>query len=264
MRIKLMILSILLVAIYSCSKERLEPISSFNLGTDTISTLKVATFDEFWVTSKSINADSVLWDFGDGRISRDTAVWISYPKSGIYTIKLIAKNIFGDFSESSKKVIVLDRVLKRVEIPWVSWDITNTTEGWPISASSVDIYFQIQMFTDNTTDPVGIYPNCPVLYTSSVVKNISNNTYRSENPIVIQLDQKFTINKEYVRHPFGNYNKAYLFSIMAKDSNGKIYCLTSSAVVGTAYGFSKNSLSENIFTIVGGIATSFHLIGIFE
>ena len=252
-----------MVAVCSCSKENIEPISSFTLNGDTISTLKVGTFDEFVVASNSINSDSVIWDLGDGRTLKEHEFILSYPKSGTYTLKLIARNNDGRFDESLKEIIVLDRVLKRIEIQSVYWDTTNTTEGWPQTNSNVDIYFQIQMFTDNTMDPIGIYPKCPVLFTSSVVKNVSNNTIRLTNPIVIEFNQKFILNKTLVQNPFYHDN-AYLFSVMAKDSNNKIYCLTHSGFVGTPFGFLEDNVSDNIFTIIGGYGTLFKLVGIFE
>ena len=263
MKHKLMFLIILMVAICSCSKEEIDPISSFTLNGDTISTLKVGTFDEFRVASKSINSDSVLWDLGDGRTLKEPELILSYPKSGTYTLKLIARNNNGRFTESSKKIIVLDRVLKRIKIQSVYWDITNATEGWPQTNSNVDIYFQIQQFTDNTMNPIGIFPKCPVLYTSPIEKNISNNTSRLTNPIVIELNQKFILNKTLVQNP-RLLDNAYLFSVMAKDSNNKTYCLTNSSFVGVGFGFLKDNVSDNIFTIVGGYGTSFSLEGTFE
>jgi len=242
----------------------MKPITSFTLNGDTISTLKVGTFDNFWVTSNSINANSILWDLGDGRTSKEPEFMTSYPNSGTYTLKLIVRNNSGKITESSKKIVVLDRVLKRIEIPNVYWDTTNSTEGWPTTNSNVDIYFQIQKFTDYTMKPIGIYPNCPVLYTSSIVKNISNFTYRPINPIVIEFDQKFILNKDLVHNPYVESN-AYLFSVMAKDSNGKIYCLSNNAFVGTSFGFIEDNVSENIFRIIGGeYSTWFYLWGTFE
>jgi hypothetical protein len=264
MRNHLAIFILSLVAFYSCSKEKIEPISSFTLNGDTISTLKVGTFDKFWVASNSINSDSVFWDFGDGRTSKEQEFILSYPESGIYTLKLIARNNNGRLTESSKKIVVLDRVLNRIEIPSVSWDTTNTTEGWPLTNANVDIYFQIQLFTDNSMDPMGIYPKCPVLYTSSIVKNISNHTYRPNDPIVFYFYQKFIINKDFVRNPCIE-NNTYLFSVMAKDLNGKIYCLTNSAFIGESFGFIKDDISEKSFTIIGGAGgTYFNLVGTYE
>ncbi|HJV76787.1 MAG TPA: hypothetical protein VJ602_00280 [Paludibacter sp.] len=42
----------------------------------------MATLDTCTVINKSENADSALWNLGDGRISRDKKVIISYPKFG--------------------------------------------------------------------------------------------------------------------------------------------------------------------------------------
>jgi len=265
MKYKLIFLTVLMIVIYSCNKEKVQPISSFSLKGDTISTLKVGTLNEFSVASNSINSDSVLWDLGDGRTSKEKDLLLSYNKSGTYTLKLIAKNNNGEFSESSKKIIVLDRVLKRIEIQSVYWDPTNTTQGWPITNSNVDIYFQIQLFTDSTMNPFAIYPKCPVLYTSSIVKNISNNTIRDKNRIVLEPNLKVVIDKELVRQPIGYLNKSYLFSVMAIDTNGKIYCLTSNAFIGTPFGFTEDNVSDNIFTIIGGATgTNYKLIGDFE
>lgn len=265
MKYKLIVLVILMAAIYSCSNDAIAPVSSFSLNGDTISTLKVGTFNEFRVTNNSINADSVLWDLGDGRTSKENEFLVSYPKSGTYTLKLIAKNSNGSFRTTSKKIVVLDRVLKRIEISAVYWDPTNTTQGWPTTNSNVDIYFQIQQFTDKTMDPIGIYPKCPVLYTSPIVKNISNQTYRPKDPITFYPDQKFIINKALVHNPYYGESNAYLFSVMAKDIDGKIYCLANSAFVGEAFGFQRDNVTENSFTIIGGaVGTYFKLVGTFE
>lgn len=254
---------ILMSAMYSCNKDKTEPISSFTINGNDNNTFKVASFDDFSVVSNSTNTDSVLWDLGDGRTIKEHEFVLSYPKSGTYTLKLIAKNNNGNQTETSKEIIVVDRVLKRIEIESVYWDTTNTTEGWPQTNSNVDIYFQIQKFTDNTMEPVGIYPKCPVLYTSSVEKNISNNTIRVDNPIVFNVNEKIIINRNLVQHPRYLIN-AYLFSVMAKDKNNQIYCLISSDFIGTPMGFMIDDISKNTFTIIGGYGTSFKLVGTFE
>lgn len=264
MKYLIMFLTILMFAVFSCSKDKMEPISSFSLKSDTISTLKVGTSDEFWVASKSINSDSVLWDFGDGRKSKDTTFLLSYPKSGTYTLKLIAKNNNGEISETSKKIIVLDRVLKRIDIYYTQWDSTNYTEPWP-RTNAVDIYFQMQKYTDVSYNSDGFYSNCPILYTSSTIKNVSNKFTSLTGPTyVINVSDKIIIDKNLVQFAPGNINNAYLFSIMGKDSSGKTYRITNNAISGFSFGIIKDDISKNTFIAMQGGFTYYNLICDFE
>lgn len=264
MRNDLVILIISLVIFYSCNKNNIEPISSFKLKGDTISVSKVGTSDEFQATSKSINCDSVLWDFGDGRTSKDTSILISYPKSGTYTLKLIAKNNKGETSISFKKIIVLDRVLKRIDIYFAQWDSTNYTEPWP-RTNKVNIYFQMQKYTDESYDTDGFYPNCPILYTSPIINNISNKFTSLEQPsFVINVSDKIVIDKNLVQFAPGNLNNAYLFSIMGKDSSGKKYRLTNNAMSGFSFGIIKDDISKNTFIVNQGGFTYYNLICDYE
>lgn len=259
------IFAITLLVISGCTKDKMEPISFFSFRGDTITTLKMGTFDTCTLVNKSINADSVFWDLGDGRTSREHQLVLSYPKSGTYTIKLISKNSEGQ-NESSKRVVVLDRVLKKIVVDYVQWD-TNNTEGWPTS-SIADVYFQIQMFTDGTMNPMGIYPECPVLYTSSIVKNI-NNHYAPPiyKPIEIPVTEKIVINKNLTQwaNAYDKINKAYLFSLMAIDSNGKIYCLeNSSQFGGNSFQIIKDDIVLNIFKVQFSFYSSVSLVCEFE
>ncbi len=267
MRNSLVIFILFAAIFYSCSKDNILPISSIRLQGDTISVLKVGTSDNFRITSKSINCDSVCWDFGDGRTSKDTSLVISYPKSGTYTLKLIAKNNNGESSVSSKKIIVLDRVLKRIDIYFTSWDPANYTEPWP-RTNKVDIYFQMQKYTDESYDVNGFYSKCPILYTSSIVKDVSNSyaSYTSsEKPsFVINVSEKIIIDKNLVQFAPGHLNNAYLFSIMGKDSAEKTYRITNNAMFGFGFGIIKDDIAKNTFVISQSGYTYYNLICDFE
>jgi len=260
MKNKLILMAITSLIFVSCEKDLLIPVSSFRINSDTLSVLKIATSDEFDLTNKSINSDSLFWDFGDGRTSNDSTVRLSYPKSGTYILKLTVKSKDGETSVSSKKVIVLDRVLRSVEIDNVDWDPKNLSEAWP-GSDKADIFFQMQMFTNDSLDSKYLYPKCPVLYTSYVVKNVPNHYYQKT---VITITTKIIIEKNFVKFAPGNLNNAYLFSIMAIDSNGKIYRLANNASYGFGFGFREVDLSKNICTISGGYLTNFKLICDFE
>lgn len=264
MRNNFTILIISLMTFYSCNKDNIEPISSFTLNGETISTLKVGTSDEFWVANNSINSDSVLWDFGDGRTSKEHEFLLSYPKSGTYTLKLIARNNIGESSVSVKEIIVLDRVLKRIDFYYAQWDSTNYTEPWP-RTNKVDVYFQMQNYTDESYNTDGFYYNCPILYTSSIIENVSNKFTSFEQPsYIINVSDKIIIDKNLVRFAPGNINNAYLFSIMGKDSSGKTYRLTNNAMAGFPFGIIKDDISTNTFIVTQGGFTYYNLICDYE
>ncbi len=265
MRNNLIFLAITILIINGCNKDKtvVKPISSFSFQNDTLNTLKVATSDSFALTNTSKNADSIFWDFGDGRTSKENNFFLSYPKSGSYTIKLTTKNNDGQKSTISKNVIVLDRIIKNIEIAYVQWDSTNLSEGWPASYK-VDIYFQIQMY-NNDTKKLGIYPNCPVLFTSPIVKNVNNHFYPPLYPAIeIPITEKFVIDRKMVVDlNMNTLNKSYLFSVMAKDSNGKVYCLVNNIDYGAGI-LDNEDFTSNSYTIGLYWLTSFKLICDFE
>lgn len=259
-------LAITLLLFYSCKKnEPVAPVSAFSFRGDTISILRMSTSDTCTLFNASKNANSVFWEFGDGRTSADNQVILSYPKSGSYTVKLTATNENGLKSFESKDVVVLDRVLKRIIIDYVQWDPTNRSEGWPESTVA-DIYFQIQRFTDNTMNPIGIFPNCPVLFTSLTIKNVSNQFIPPAPSIVIPITEKVIIEKNMVqRANIETVNEAYLFSLMAKDSDGNIFCLVNNSIIsGSSFGIFKEDLTLNTFIVTLQFFSSFKLICEFE
>jgi PKD repeat protein len=53
------------------------------------------------LTNTSENADSYLWDFGDGNTSTENSPVHTYAENGLYTVKLTATNQFGESSASA-------------------------------------------------------------------------------------------------------------------------------------------------------------------
>lgn len=261
MRINFTVPIFLLIVLNSCSKE---PLSSFSfLANDTATVLTLGTFDEFTVINDSKYSNSVFWDFGDGRTSTDNEVLLSYPESGTYILKLFAKNSAGE-SVSTKKVIVKDRVLRYIKINLVQWDKSNLTEPWP-RVDKVDIFFQIQLFTDNSVNADGFYYNCPILYTSPIAENITNPYLSPTKPsIYIPINEKVILNKNLVQFAYGKLNNAYLFSIRARDSDGNTYRLIDNTWVGASFGIVEDDIKSNSFKIFQGGVTSYDMFCDFE
>lgn len=258
----LFISTISFLIVNGCKKEEtVIPISSFSFRGDTITTLKMATYDTCTLINSSKNADSVFWDLGDGRTSNDRQIILSYPKSGSYTIKLTVKNNEGQKAFYSKKVTILDRVLKSIYIEHINWDTINTN-GWPTS-SKADIYFQIQKYSDITVTNYSIYPNCPVIYKSPIVKNVS---YSTQTPLTIPVSEKVVIDKNLIQFAYPeNLNHTYLISLMAIDKNGKVYCLQNNHGGGGNYfGILKDDFNKNEFVIQNGPFSAYLLNCDFE
>jgi len=257
MRFNFTIPIFLLLVLNSCSKQ---PLSSFSFqSNDTLTVLTTGTYDEFTVINDSKYSNSVLWDFGDGRTSTDNKVLLSYPTSGTYILKLAAKNDAGE-SISTKKIIVKDRVLRYINVNYVQWDKSNLTEPWP-RCDTVDIYFQMQMFNAD-----GFYYNCPILYTSPIVKNIINPRIPLFYPsIFIPVTEKIIIQKDLAQYAsYEKLNNAYLFSIMARDSNGNTYRLINNAWSGASFGIMEDDIKLNSFKVFQGGSTSYEMICDFE
>jgi PKD repeat protein len=262
MRLNLTIPIFLLLVLNSCTKQP-QPLSSFSIkADDTITVLTIGTDDEFNVMNDSKYSNSITWDFGDGRTSTDNQVLLSYPKSGTYTLKLVAKNGVGE-SISTKKIVVKDRILRYLMVNYVQWNKSDLAEPWP-RKDKVDIYFQIQLYTDHSVDSNGFFYNCPVLYTSPIIENVTN-PYRPPLPSkFIPVNEKVIIKKNMVQFASANFNNAYLFSIMARDSDGKIYRLINNAFYGVSFGIMRDDIKSNIFSVFQGGATSYDMICDFQ
>jgi hypothetical protein len=100
-----------------CKKDIITiPTADFSFRGDTSSVFKMATYDTCTLINNSVNSDSSYWNLGNGNISRDKNLVLTYANSGTYNIKLTVKNKDGQETSTTKKVIVLDRVLKKIII----------------------------------------------------------------------------------------------------------------------------------------------------
>jgi PKD repeat protein len=256
---RVIVLSVGILTLFSCDND--DPAtSSFSFEGETGSTLMIGTDDEVTVLNQSTNAASFTWDFGDGRTSNERSTVLSYPVSGTYTVTLTAIGD-GQTSQSSKTVIVKDRVLKSISIEAVQWDLVNSN-GWPTSPTA-DIYLQIQEFTDLAVTQYSIYPNCPVVFTSSVIENVGHSTI---TPMQIPVPEKFIVDKTFVQFAsVENVGKSYLISLMARDSDGNVYCLQNNfAGGGNYFGILEDDIRSNSFKIQQGPFSDFTLDCQFE
>jgi PKD repeat protein len=232
----------------SCKKHIfITPAASFSFRGDTSLVLKMGTYDTCSLQNNSTNSDSTFWDFGNGDVSKENSVILTYSKAGTYTVKLTAKNRDGQEASITKTVIVLDRVLKRIIIKSVYWDtipnsIPNFNSVWPTS-STADVFVLIQKFswTDSIVPYSGIMPNSPILYQSPLIPNVSSKT---TNAIQIDVLNRFVVDKKMV------LDRSFAISLMAKDKTGVVYALETSLASGSSFGIQQESFANNKFVMV--------------
>jgi PKD repeat protein len=228
----------------SCKKDNTPPppTSSFRFARTADDIIKVGVGDTAAVISSASNAASINWDLGDGRISTDSRLVLSYPKSGTYTVTLTAKGSNGKVVSTTKKVTVLDRVLKSIVIDrvlWVNNDPMFSQAYWPLT-DVADIYVQIQKrVPGDSYGADGFFPNSPILYTSALIKNVAKVT---ETPLVINVSGKVILEKEILDE------RGYVLSLIARNASGE-YMLFNNFYSGASQ-FTKNEdISKNIFQV---------------
>lgn len=253
----LLLLIPILAILFRCTTEDLKPVADFTFRNEKASTFAIATYDTCSLFNRSQNVQLVSWNLGDGRISNDENVILSYEKSGTYEVTLTITGKGGQETTVSKTVIVKDRVLRSIEISSVYWK--ENTNGWP-PTSKADIYLQIQAFTDTAMTKEYLCLNCPVLYTSAVVHDVKSVT---NTPITIPIAEKFIIDRNRVKFAWpDNLNSAYLISIIAKDENGKLYCLENNTT--GSFGIVRERFEEDEFIVQGGYFAQYRLMCNFE
>jgi PKD repeat protein len=88
----------------------------------------------------STNADSYLWDFGDGNTSTEIAPSHTFDESGSFTVKLTATTKDNQTSEEVKVVEVKKRALVAFTIANISF-VNPDGEPWDDDGSGPDITF---------------------------------------------------------------------------------------------------------------------------
>src|SRR5690242_1136016 len=97
MRKVLPLLTIIFLSLAACRKNDIpavpNPVAHFSIVTaysnnDTSQAINMAVYDEFSLNNTSANAESYLWDFGNGTTSTDKNPSGWYGKAGTYTLTL--------------------------------------------------------------------------------------------------------------------------------------------------------------------------------
>src|SRR5690242_13778188 len=116
MRQVLPLLTMFFLSLAACRKNDIpavpDPVAHFSMVTafannDTSQSIIMAVYDGFNFINTSANADSYLWDFGNGTTSTDKNPSGWYEKAGTYTVTLTASAKDGRKSVVSRTIKVL-------------------------------------------------------------------------------------------------------------------------------------------------------------
>ena len=250
----------IIAVLSACTKQYVKPVADFTFRNETASTFVMATSDTCSLTNQTSNAKYVSWNLGDGRKSSDPNLVLSYDKSGTYKVTLTVTNKEGQNTTVSKSVNIKDRVLRSIDISKVYWE--KGTNGWPFT-SNADIYLQIQKYSEETMTDGYLCRNCPIIYTSHVIREVKNPT---NTGITIPVNEKIIIDKKLIGFAVPvNLNNAYLITLMAKDVNGNMYSLQNNRGGGGNYfGILIEDFAMNKFIVQNGPYSDYKLVCDFE
>lgn len=195
----------------SCGKEVEAPKAYFSY--DAVET--TVTF-----TNVSKNADSYVWNFGDGETSTEANPVHTYAAAGSYTVELTAKNAGGE--SKATETIVLEKKVIKVDGDFSDWNTVPAADlavaTCPANAKYTNlykamfctdadyIYFYLEFNAEGTegdyvVDPIDFYLNVDGDETTG------SNSYLWENSAADYLIEGFWSN---------NYSDAGIYSFPAE------------------------------------------------
>ena len=156
MKTTLILITAIFFALCSCKEEFVpKPTSAIDvhfswggpLNTD--SSLVMGTDDLIVLTSKSLNANSIEWDLGNGKKSYEQILNLTYSNKGEYRVTLTAIGKDGSQSISSKIIYVRERVITGLSIDYFNFNsFSNYQKGLP-GFSKLDLWVELKFASDN-------------------------------------------------------------------------------------------------------------------
>lgn len=246
----------------ACKKDKSElmvPVADFDFAGDTTHAIVFGPYDACTLVNKSTNADSYIWDLGNGVTSRSKDFLLSYAEPGKYKVSLTAINNNGKTATAVRDVTIVNPVLKEVVIEKLDW---NTGWGrpveWPIF-SRANVWVEILK-----AESVKDYPllsngsfDAPVVFKSQAL-----NVDSTSVPFVFNIPSKIDLDIPALTGLGGYTGRGYGFNLYAQDNTG-VYLLSSSYWgIGTLY---NGNYSSGKFSIRSGVfALAFSVNGVYE
>lgn len=161
MRVKFIIMLLLAVSFYSCTKKGITieeppapaPMADFIYTIGNVPKQSTVAF-----TNKSLNGKTYNWNFGDGKTSSEENPTHFYQNGGTYTVKLTVTNASG--ASTIEKTVSVAKPYTAVIIEEIGLDDywPNTIYDW---GSDPDIYIVVTNGTNVISSRSTAYQNVP-------------------------------------------------------------------------------------------------------
>ena len=270
MNVTLLSVGLVLAGLTGCqqapSPSQPGPVAKFTFTSDISDVLTVATYDNVYVTDQSVNAATYRWDYGNDSIRTTANPRFYYTKPGTYTLTLAVQNRSKQTASVSKKVRVLERVIKQVAIV----DLADRVGSLQRTLVNPLYWVVIRVGANGVNYPTQSKANpsfdAPIVYESLKVSGLTS----AALPYVFTLPNKLVVDYPALAYyPFGTKlgysGVGYGLELYGQDATGT-YLLSTSyqpyyrSQEGSIGGVGTD-LQKNIFTAVYG---NVRLIGDFE
>lgn len=241
-----LVITVIALSITACKRERIvpDPIASFAVEKDTSQSVTISVYESNSLINTSTNADSFLWDLGNGTISTDKQASVYYSTPGTYVVTLTATNKDGKKSVATKDIKVVSPVLKYVTISSLNWkSVPAGNVDYP-TGDKVNVWVEIVQGAPNQTYTFLSNKtfDAPLIYKSRVSLNVDSNAA----PIVFDVGSKIIIDIPTLTLTYGYNGVGYGVNLYAEDTTGTH--LLSSTFWGQVNTWFWGIVSQNRFT----------------
>lgn len=186
------ILFLILFSLSSCKKNvtpMTKPTASFNVISAFFEspyyypghpTWTIGIYDTLIFKSNSLNASSVMWDFGNGKTANTNTAGITYDSAGIYNITLTALDRNVNKDTATMKIVVKERVIQDLSIDKLNLNsFAPSQNGLPVF-SKLDLWLVLK-YSNSATDTITNNGdvNAQIMYKSPVFSNIDSSFHSS-------------------------------------------------------------------------------------
>lgn len=270
MNLRLTFLGLALAGLAGCqqapSPSQPGPVAKFAFAGTTADELTVATYDNVYLTDQSVNAVNYRWEYGNDSVRTTSNPSFYYTKPGTYTLTLTVQNASKQTATISKKVRVLERVIKQVVVVDLAdrvgspqHQLVNPTYWAVIRVGENRVKYPMQSITNPSFD-------APVVYESPKVAGLTPASLPYTFTVPTKLLVDFPAFAYYLSGTkLGYTGVGYGLELYGQDATGT-YLLSTSYMPyyrsqEGGIGSTGTDIQQNVFTAVYG---DIRVVGDFE